>query len=80
MKTFLPKTVAALLILSIVAFTFATVPSAEASCWLALLACLSAAEDAYEKCKKDHFSVKCALALARAITICWNAYDECVGS
>ena len=74
------KKIAALLILTMVAITLAPALTAEASCWLAVLACLSAAEEAYDKCRKDHFSVKCALALAKAITVCWNAYDECVDS
>ena len=83
MKTLVPKTLAALLILSIVTFTFATAPSVEANCWLSLLACLSAAEDAYEKCKEAggwSDRIKCALALSKAITVCWNAYDDCFGS
>lgn len=84
MKTLTTRTLAVLLILSIVAFTFTTAPSAEAdvkSCWLAVLACIAAAEDVYEKCKDaaDNWQerLKCGLALTKALTICWNAYNEC---
>ena len=82
MKTLTTKTLAALLILSIVACTFTTTPSAEANnCWLAVLACIAAAEDAYEKCKDaaDNWqeALKCGLALSKALTVCWKAYDEC---
>jgi hypothetical protein len=72
--------VASLLILSIVAFTFAPVQSAEANCWVKLTKCLASAASAYNNCIQNFDALGCLASLASTVNSCYKFYDDCLSS